>query len=170
MAKGQFPSRILLLCIFHEEPRAPNSGAKANFSAQQTQLRLGYPSGGLSATPPASSPQLEGAWGELNHFHLPQLSLSGRQSLTLAGQLDTPLTLTVWGLLIPSTLDPGPTWACFSPSSFSARGWFWHQLSPNGKQPSTAPPKRLKIRDTPTGKEEKNLTGSQVGKPLLAML
>lgn len=82
--------------------------------------------------------------------------------LDTAGQQDMALALTARSLLVLSGLDPVPCgWRrahlgwIFSTSVFP-RGWFWHQLSPNGKQPSpTPPPKKLKIRDTPAGKEEK---------------
>lgn len=80
------------------------------------------------------------------------------------------LALAVWGPLVPSSLDPGPTWACFSPLHVSQEAGSDTNCHQMVNSPAQTPPKKLKIRDTPTGKEEKNLTGSQVGKPLLALM
>lgn len=93
-------------------------------------------------------PTAGGSPGEPTHFQLPKPTLFRGGNETLAGQLGVLLAtdhLPSSPVCTPVAMwvTEGPPGLAFSSSLF-LRGWFCHQLPPNGKQPSSKALKSLK--------------------------
>lgn len=88
---------------------------------------------------PCLFPAAGGAQDRPTHFHWPKSTPCGRRSLTRQGSWTG--SLTVWALACPIQRGPcSHAGDLLGSALLVPRGWFWHQLSLNSKQPAPKTP------------------------------